>query len=181
MGNFDSGRSVQEGYGEMSGLTRRRLRILVVLGVGMYSSAAAQTLPNCGDRKVQYSTFDARYSKRIVLEATTDAKVLVEDSQKQYSPQHTMWQVNVQPNYMNSGPWTTVVYIGSSGSHEALKLSLIDHSNGNAVVQWLSEKLLFVRVWWGRIYSTDFILNVQKREFVYKKMASYGDMIQPCQ
>jgi len=159
----------------------RRLRILVILGVGLYSSAAAQTLPTCSDRKIQYSPFDASYSKRIVLEVTTDAQVSEQDTEKRYSPQQTMWQMSIEPNYMNNAPWTTVVYIGSTGDHEMLKLSFIDHANGGVQVQWLSEKLLFGRVWWGRIYSTDFILDVQKRQFIYEEMAHYGDMIQPCQ
>jgi hypothetical protein len=165
----------------MIGLTWRRLQILLFLGAGFYSSATAQTLPNCNDRKIQYTAFDATYSKRIVLERTSDAKVSVQDNQKRYSPQHTTWQASVEPNYTNSGPWTTAIYIVSTAGHEALKLSFIDHANGGVQVQWLSEKLLFGRVWWGRIYSTEFILDAQKREFIYKEMANYGDMIQPCQ
>ncbi len=159
--------------------TWRGLQVVVALGMG-FCLSAAQTLPNCSDEKVQYTTFDASYSKRIVLEVTTDDKVPVRDSEKRYSPQRTIWHVSLGPDYANNGPWTTVAYIGSAGSHEVLRLSLIDHANGGAQLQWLSEKLLFGRVWWGRIYSTDFILDVQKREFIYKEMAHYGDTIQPC-
>jgi hypothetical protein len=42
-----------------------------------------------------------------------------------------------------------------------------------------TKKLLFGRVWWGRIYSTDFIIDVEKEQFIYKQMAEYGEMIQP--
>lgn len=164
----------------MSGATWRRLQVLVILGVGACSSAAAQTLPNCSDRKVQYSAFAPNYSKRIVLETITDAKLSVQDSQKQYSPQHTMWQASIEPDYRSNGPWTTDIYMGPAGDRETLKLSFVDHANGGAQVQWLSEKLLFGRVWWGRIYSTDFIFDVQSRKFIYKEMANYGDMIQSC-
>jgi len=63
---------------------------------------------------------------------------------------------------------------------KVLQLSFQDHASGGSSVQWLNEKLLFSRVWWGRIYSTDFILNVEKEQFIYREMAHYGEMIEPC-
>ena len=122
--------------------------ILLVAGAGLHSPATAQNLPKCGDTKVQYSPFDVAYANRIVLESTTDSKVPTQASEKQYSPQHTMWQTKIEPDYMKEGPWATTVYIGS-GSHEVLKLSFIDHSNGGAQVEWLNEKLVFGRVGGG--------------------------------
>jgi hypothetical protein len=153
--------------------------ILLVAGAGLHSPATAQNLPKCGETKVQYSPFDAAYANKIVLESTTDSKVPTQASEKQYSPQQTMWQTKIESDYMKEGPWSTTVYIGS-GSPAVLKLSFIDHDNSSAQVQWLNEKLVFGRVWWGRVYSTDFILDVQKREFIYKEMAHYGELIQPC-
>jgi len=142
--------------------------ILLVAGAGLHSPATAQNLPKCGDTKVQYSPFDAAYANKIVLESTTDSKVPTQTSEKQYSPQQTMWQTKIEPDYIGSG------------SPAVLKLSFIDHDDSSAQVQWLNEKLVFGRVWWGRVYSTDFILDVQKREFIYKEMAHYGELIQPC-
>jgi hypothetical protein len=135
----------------------------------------------CSDNKVQYASFDANYAKRITLEVTTNTQVAAGESEKHYSPQRTTWELSIEPNYTTNSSWITVIYVGFSDGSEPLKLSFIDHANGGVQVEWLNEKLLFGRVWWGRIYSTDFILDVQKRDFIYKEMAHYGDMIQPCQ
>jgi hypothetical protein len=159
----------------------RVLQATMIVGFAFCISAVSQTLPKCSDNKVQYAPFDANYAKRIALEVTTNTQVTEQAAEKRYSPQRTAWEVSIEPNYTTNGPWITVVYIGFSDGSEPLKLSFIDHANGGAQVEWLNEKLLFGRVEWGRIYSTDFILDVHKREFIYKEMAHYGDMIQPCQ
>jgi len=40
--------------------------------------------------------------------------------------------------------------------------------------RWISEKLIFIRVWWGRIVGSDLIFDVEKREFVYREMIHDG-------
>jgi len=70
--------------------------------------------------------------------------------------------------------------IGNSAGSKVLQLTFQNHASGSVSIRWLNEKLLFGRVWWGRIYSTDFILDVEKEQFIYKQMAHYGEMIEPC-
>jgi hypothetical protein len=45
---------------------------------------------------------------------------------------------------------------------------------------WLNEKLLFLRVWLGRIVSLDMILDVDNGVLVYFEDATHDDLIQPC-
>ncbi len=154
---------------------------LFVAGAGLNSLLAVQRLPKCEAAKVQYSPFNPSYSNRIVLQSVTDTENAPANAAKQYSPQHTMWLARVQADYSKPGPWTTSVYFGSDASYEVLKLSFIDHGNGGVQVDWLNEKLVFGRVWWGRVYSTDFILDLEKKDFIYREMAHYGELVQPCQ
>jgi len=44
----------------------------------------------------------------------------------------------------------------------------------------LNEKLIFGEVWWGRIYATDFIFDVEQRKFSYREMAHFGELMEPC-
>jgi hypothetical protein len=39
---------------------------------------------------------------------------------------------------------------------------------------WINEQLLFVRVWWGRVAGTDFILDVEREELVHRTPFRYG-------
>lgn len=45
----------------------------------------------------------------------------------------------------------------------------------------MNEKLLFMRVWLGRIVSLDLILDVEKGTLTYSDEANYSDLIQPCE
>jgi hypothetical protein len=139
-----------------------------------------QELRSCSAAKFEYSAFDGQYSGRILLQSVPLSEISVQNGAKVYSEQHTMWQISVGPDYMKAGPWSTTIYIGSDVGSEVLKLSFLVHANGGAEIRWLNEKLVFGKVWWGRVYSTDFVLDVQKREFLYKEMAHYGELVEPC-
>lgn len=85
-----------------------------------------------------------------------------------------------KPDLMKPGPWTTVVWLHKSGGGVPQTLSFVDHGSGGVSVQWLNERLLYGSVWWGRIVSTDFIYDVEKKKFLYHEMANYGELVQPC-
>lgn len=56
-----------------------------------------------------------------------------------------------------------------------ITLTLKDHYPNFVVnLHWVNEKLLYVRVWWGRVLGTDFILDVEKEAIVYKETVNSG-------
>jgi hypothetical protein len=136
-------------------------------------------LLKCDQQKVVYTRFDEAYSKRIVWQSLSSSEHPPVGAMKEYSPQHTKWSVTVEPDRMKLGPWTTTIYFGSDRSEEVWKLTVVD--NIQTDFKWLSDKLIFGSVWWGRIYATDLILDLDNHKFIYREMAQYGDMIQPCQ
>jgi hypothetical protein len=100
--------------------------------------------------------------------------------QKQISTQSTRWLGTVEPDYMKTGPWSTVLFVGKRGSDKPfLKVSFQDHGNTFSA-KWLNEKLIFIEVWWGRAASSDLILDVDKRTFIYNELARYDELISPC-
>lgn len=142
---------------------------------------ATPTVLNCDARKVTYSAFDASFGDKIVVRRTRRTDLLSAPSERKFSPQRTKWIVLKEPNFTKPGPWTTTVSVsGLSSDDPSLELSFVDHASGGAEAEWLNEKLLFVRVWWGRIVSTDLILNIEDMTFPYREMADYGDFIQSC-
>lgn len=160
--------------------------LLLFLGTGYVQSQhaasspprAEQVLLKCDQQKVVYSHFDEAYAPRIVWQDVSDSEDPPADVKKQYSPQHTKWTVTIEPDRTKAGPWNTVIYFGSDANEEVWKLSVND--NIEMGFQWLSEKLVFESAWWGRIYATDMILDLDNHKFIYREMAQYGDMIQPC-
>jgi len=84
------------------------------------------------------------------------------------------------PTTRDQGHGTQLLWSVIQRDQRFLQLTFQNHASGSVSIRWLNEKLLFGRVWWGRIYSTDFILDVEKEQFIYKQMAHYGEMIEPC-
>jgi hypothetical protein len=77
------------------------------------------------------------------------------------------WLVEEKPDTMRNGPWNTQIYIfNRDNTNHCVRVELIDHA-GSVDHTWLNDKMLFVRVWFGRIAWTDFILDTETRKFVY--------------
>lgn len=135
----------------------------------------------CNEQEVKYSPFDSSSGDKITLAEIKDSTPALAAGNKKRSPQGTRYLLMQNADFSQPGPWTTTVFIGGTGLHgRLLKLSLIDHESGGVQVQWLNEKLLFVEVWWGRMVSVDLIVDINSRAFLYKEMAQYSDIIQPC-
>ena len=143
------------------------------------SQSFAQDLPSCGDRSVTYSPFDEHFAANVAARAGPINALNV--GEKQFSPQKTIWMTVNRPDYTKPGPWNTQVFIRTAKGGTPELLTFIDHGSGGVELQWLNEKLLYGSVWWGRIVSTDFIFDVEKKNFIYKEMANYGELVQPCQ
>lgn len=45
---------------------------------------------------------------------------------------------------------------------------------GLSDINWINEKLLFLRPWWGRIVATDMIYDVEKDKIVYAETVTDG-------
>jgi len=135
----------------------------------------------CEDQEVHYSSPDPAFDQRIKLSETKPLTAPTDSADKEKSPQGTRYLLLRSADLGKPGPWTTTLFIGGVGLKEKLlELSFVDHGSGGVHAQWLNEKLLFIEVWWGRIASTDLILDVTSRRFLYKEDAQYGDLVQPC-
>ena len=56
-----------------------------------------------------------------------------------------------------------------------LAVRLVDHyPNFQVATRWVNEKLLWMRVWWGRILGSDAVVDVESGEFVYREMVHDG-------
>lgn len=91
----------------------------------------------------------------------------------------TRWFVVDEPDFMEPGPWNTRVYIGdNAGSRWTVKFA--NHSTYGVNVNWINEHLLFARVWWGRIVSTDMIFDAETGTYLYRRQANYGKLFMNC-
>lgn len=90
------------------------------------------------------------------------------------------WLLEQRPDTMRPGPWTTRLYIfDATAGHQCVRVELIDHASYDVQRTWLNDKMLFVRVSWGRIVSTDFVLDAETLKFAYAEDANYFRLVYP--
>jgi len=44
-----------------------------------------------------------------------------------------------------------------------------------AKAEWINENLIYVRLWWGRVAGSDFIVDVENETVVYQQPIRWGD------
>jgi hypothetical protein len=152
-----------------------------VASIGVFRNGRAQEHTRCDSARVQYAPFDDSYSSRFQIKPSPGLDTQLSAKNKVFSTQHTRWLIEVSPDTMKPGPWTTRVYVGRTDSAPDVELRFVGETNGGVGARWLNEKLIFGEAWWGRIGATDFIFDVEQSKFVYREMAHFGELIQPCQ
>lgn len=170
-----------------------KIQVLIVLVVSLFAAtsiAAQQSPPVADDCKdldvVNYAPpASVLLKERIVIRKATDTVVpspAITEGAEKSSPQGTARLIFLdQPNVMKKGPWNTKARIVGNKAHSVdLMIEFRDHANQAVHADWLNEKLLFLRVWWGRLVSTDLILNVETGVPVYAEEASYHTIVMPC-
>ena len=96
------------------------------------------------------------------------------------SPWGSRWVACEPADTLHEGPWTTRLYIFTGPENaQCIEIEARDHANGGVVYEWLNDRALFVRCWWGRIVSTDFVLDTQTAHPVYIQDANYLRLLAP--
>jgi hypothetical protein len=139
---------------------------------------AAQRPPSCDQQRVTYQPHKPTESQFRIERVPPTSKPQSGTLNK--SPQGTRWFAQDNPDYTRNGPWNTTIVIGDHQG-ASMKLTFPNHGNSGVQADWLSEKLLFTRVWLGRIVSLDLILDVEKGMLIYSEEANYGGLIEPCE
>jgi hypothetical protein len=145
------------------------------------AKADGQSANPCSDQSVHYEPPPQAVQKKIQLAKSVSLAEFPDSAKHNLSPQGTRWFVELDPDYTSTkAPWTTTLYIKSGPDGKSLlKASFIDHGNTFSA-SWINEKLLFVEVWWGRMASSDLILDVNQGTFIYDEFAHYGELFEPC-
>lgn len=157
---------------------------MVMLGCVATIAFAKEPEPRCGDARVLYGPPDAEALRNLEL---------IADSQSESGPDATQLEPAVatpggtrrfrllKPDTMKDGPWQTMIYLYDGADlAPALLVRVSNHKSHGVQARWINEKLLHIVAFWGRIGSTEFILDFEKRKWIYAEDAHYGAMVEPC-
>lgn len=90
------------------------------------------------------------------------------------------WLVERRPDTKRPGPWTTRLYVfEATDARHCVRVELFDHASYDVRRSWLNDKMLFVRVWWGRMVSTDFVLDTETLRLTYAEDANHFKLVYP--
>ena len=128
-----------------------------------YSSPTRESLERLTIRRIAVDNFAAA---RITALSRTNSQC------------GSRWVACEPADTMRDGPWTTRLYIfDATDSHQCVAIEARDHASYGVSYEWLNDKLLFVRCWWGRIVSTDFVLDTETAHPLYIEDANYFRLV----
>ena len=159
--------------------------LMVVIALNTSYSATNISDTECREYdEVYYKKPDEYVLSRINLEKMNSDSTLpssLSGATKEFSPHGTNHYIIQSADFTKQGPWNTDIYVlGNRANPLKMKITFRDHGNGGVRARWLNEQLLFVQVWWGRIVSTDLILDLETTKWIYMQNANYGNIIKPC-
>ena len=149
---------------------------------GVLGADESVATEQCADRdRVGYKSISTRRPPGIKLERLSEQEVGQRLAPGATPSPHGTGRLAVEePDMTKGGPWSTTVYaVTDSPRLSGVRMALVDHGSGGVRATWLNEKLVFVQVWWGRIRSSDLIVDVPNATFVYKEDADYMTTILP--
>lgn len=120
-----------------------------------------------------YRAFDSDFEKRFHIDLLKD---VVEPSAGAVASSFDEgWFAINHPDFSSVGPWITKIHVVSPhGNHV---LSLIDHASYETSAWWVTDKLVAVRVWWGRLVGSIAIFDIENMSWPYREMFSPTSLI----
>jgi hypothetical protein len=144
------------------------LTFLTVVAVG--ADGQFHTSPDrWKEPRLYHCPFDEEFASRISLGRCAVPDTLPE---RHMAGNQAYWFATISPDRTKPVPWNTEVLVYDERDY-LVRIQLRDvHYCGD--IGWVNEKLLRIRVWWGRICGTDLIVDVEREQIIYKEMVWGG-------
>jgi hypothetical protein len=122
--------------------------------------------PDCwSESRIVHGSFvdQELFDKSVKIEAVEELQPI---TNKIYSTNKGYW-------FSKDGVRPEVVIQVDSEKDHLVNISIKD-VNGVSDEKWINEKLIFFRIWWGRIMATDVIFDVEDEAVIYSEPAMDG-------
>jgi len=136
-------------------------------------AGTAHTDPACWDAPRLYHTgpAPAELANRVhLIDVPASAPVLGAPTAAP-NQAYQFWVRN--PDTSQPGPWGAGVVVDVE--RERRPVLLLDDVAGPVAPRWINEKLIYLRVPWGRVVFSDLILDVERAELIFHEQVRYGD------
>lgn len=142
-------------------------------GTAMCLEAAPPDPSRWKEPRLYHQPFDAAFADRIVISKSGTPAALLTPA---HSPNRAYYYMTVKPDFTKDGPWNTAIYVYAE-QDRLTRIDLLDHANFHPAIEWVNEKFLFIRVWWGRQVGTDIIFDVESDRPLSMEMVHDGRIL----
>jgi hypothetical protein len=147
--------------------------ILTEAGAETCLKAAPPDPSGWKEPRLFHQPFDHNFAERIVISKSDFPAALLAPV---HSPNKAYYYMAVKPDFAREGPWNTAVYVYAE-LDQLTRIDLLDHSAFQPSIEWVNEKLLFIRVWWGRQVGTDLVIDVEAGKPLSMEMVEDGRLL----
>ena len=145
------------------------LLLLLIIAVGLRATppdASAWAEP-----RNYHAPFDESYREHIKLSRSTS--VTAASATSLFSTNRTC-RLDLLPS---KGDGQTIELVVSTGTASFRIIVQNTYPNFPVQTQWINEKLVFIRVWWGRVVGSDFIFDAETGRFIHQEMINDGTVL----
>ncbi len=130
------------------------------------------------DKKIIYYPDTLGYFENYIsLEKIDSFNINQNSFTKLFNPEKTSYILICKPDYKKPSPFYEAIFIPSDKGFN--KVTFKDIASYETKYEWINNKLIFVRVWLGRIIALNLILDIEKESFIYKEVEDYFQTINP--
>ena len=151
----------------------RLLTALVLLALPAAAQQEFHTPPACWTApRITHGPWSEQPGERAAV--LRERVAPAEGAQWLASPNGAYRLRKVDPDFSAPPPWNTRIVVEVERP-EAVVVELRNHGNATAYAVWVNEKLVLVRVWWGRVLGADLLVDVERGEIVWRDTVRGGD------
>ena len=131
------------------------------------------TTPNKWEEpRIFHTPFDNERLARISIERIPTIEV---ESEKSFSPNGAYWFSVINPDYSKSMIRNVQIDIYNERDY-LISLQLLEIGNYVIHTNWVNEKIIYVRAWWGRVLGVDLLFDVETEQIIYREFVNDGGL-----
>ncbi|MBN1974807.1 MAG: hypothetical protein JW787_14295 [Sedimentisphaerales bacterium] len=120
--------------------------------------------------RIFQTPFDDHWADRISIK-----QIPMKESQsdKVLSSNKAYWFSVIEPNSISSAIRDAQINIYNERDY-ILCINLLQLNHYQITTNWVNEKIVYIRAWWGRVLGFDLLFDVEKEMFIYKENVNDG-------
>ena len=120
--------------------------------------------------RIFQTPFDEQWADKISIKKVSLQNI---EAEKIFSPNKAYWFSVIEPNSISSAIRDAQINIYTERDY-MISLQLLEINHYQIRTNWINEKIVYVRAWWGRVLGFDLLFDVESEKIIYKENVNDG-------